>query len=326
MKLYTERNINEQLRPMINARGRSFSDPYIAEFYMTSYPEFKAPSDVRWDLNCYKLIDFLTTSIKLIFDKGFGEVSSPYDEKLSGNKLLNDPRLVHAIKNELEGGISITSSIYKNIFIDVSMKRIGRSSIFKNVSNHVIHETILKASSFRLNIPYKFYSKKEDGNYGFVKFRFEGFDKFFNVIIIDGPEGKDGKLYHKRYRFTFDTVLGTLFVHNILCSGWSRLDDNFRDDFYNLSRYANILFRMRFLPFNEKPLITLKMDEVLASLGITSTNNHIRKKKFFDLINELRDSNFIDIVSIKDNVVEATRSTHKKKQKKIIPITRNSAL
>lgn len=316
--LVTEMSINKNMRPMIDARGRTFSEPYRAEFQYGGRPNFKALSSSRWDLNCYKLIDVLSTAIKKIFDSSYGNIRGVRDLKQKGIniKLLENPNLIYPDEEE-NRSVEDSCDMYKLNFM-ISVKDLRKSSILKGISNAALYDTIEKASTCKINIPYGFMSKKPDGSYGYITYRYDGYQTLFKAERLLGQVSNDGKYYNSCYNFTFNTPIGFLFVHNIFCGGWCKIDF----DFYSLSRYANILYRMQFLPYTDI-VRNLKVDSTLKSLGITSSNPTIRKKTFFRIINELRDSNFIDIISVSDIMVEAKTSSGKKRQNKVVPFSKS---
>ena len=321
MNIVTERSINLQMRPMINARGKVFP-PIYKIFNSAGHENFTATGESRWDYNCYRLMDFLASKIKENVDKKIGEIFSATDSRLSELQIeiLSNPDKVYSLKEKLDSykkGADV-----KLIVVSVTQstpREMLNSKCLEGIDRLNLDSTILKASSCKVNIPFEF-KTIIDKKSKFVPFVYKNFDSFFTFEKISGEMSSDGKYYRPTYKFNFDTVLGYLFIHNIICAGCCKIEE----PFYKLSNYANILFRMKFLPYSNYIKRVLYMDDILTSLNIKEPNKRWRKQFFYRLINELRDFGLITISSITDDVVICYRSKSKKveKENKVIPFER----
>jgi len=320
--IVSERSINLQMRPMVDGRGRSFNinntNMYAPDF-IPSCRGFTARSDSRWDYNCYRLIDYISSVIKKRIYIDYGNIRDAYDKRLEFLPLLKDPLLVYNFNRDLELGLGTSSvPLYTRFSFTSTVKDIRNSPIFKGINNSELYTAIDKASSCKINVKYQ-YKVIKDNKSKYSEFDYSSdfiFYNLFNVEQLLGPQSKDGKYYNRSYKFSFDTPLGCLFIHNMLCAGWCKIDDHF----YELSKYANFLFRINFLPFNNIP-IKLSIQKTLKSLGITEKTPSVRKKKFFKFLNELRDFKFIDVTSVDgDEVICARTKKRKKKTADVIPI------
>ena len=72
------------------------------------------------------------------------------------------------------------------------------------------------------------------------------------------------KVDGERYTVTFDTVLGNLFCHNIQLRGFNQLPDNF----YELPKPAQLVYRKFLSHFYKPHPINLHIDEITALLNL----------------------------------------------------------
>lgn len=294
MKIVSEICLNKKMRPMINSKGKIFPPVYtIGENEKT----FSAPGDSRWDYNCYRLMDFFASKIKQGYDRTFGEIKSVTDPFLSNNMLLVNPSLINTLKTELESynNGNKTNNSLLTVTINASVKEMRNHECLQGISNYQLHETIKKASDCKVNMIYDFKTIKDNKGV-FDHYKYDGFDNFFSFEKIQGEAASNGKFYQTTYKFYFNTIIGYLFTHNILCAGWCVIEP----PFYRLSPLSNILFRMEFLPFTNNIKRILIQDTVLNSLGIIEKGKSVRKRIFRRIVEELTDYNLIDIKRIKN--------------------------
>lgn len=300
--ILSERGINIHFYPIVGARGKDLSKDYIR--YKNGNIDFIAKEGSRWDYNCYRLMDFLSTKIRERFDqiclRQMGKIIK-HDDLLNLHNaiLLHSPNRLQELDPRNICNNSQTKEMrefYSSDF-EVSIKEMLKSPCFQGLDGYAIKKIIKKASdcSVKVNWYFKSESKIKEGytSYDFkhTYSNLDGeFDQLFNFEFKEGVRGKDGKSYSNICNFKFDTILSSIFIHNIVTGGYSLIEE----PFYSLSRYANILFRMFILNYTNQRTI-LDMNTVTHRLGLIYSNPSALKKRFTNLILELYEHRLISL-------------------------------
>jgi hypothetical protein len=93
------------------------------------------------------------------------------------------------------------------------------------------------------------------------------FSRLFELASIDVDVRKDGIVQKREYYVIFNTILGELFVHNLL----SRNYDCVSTDLYNLPPSAQIFYR-RFLVHHNFPVTQLNLETIVQEMNFIDTN------------------------------------------------------
>lgn len=268
------------------------------------YSDFIIYEGSKWDLNCYNLVDILSTKIRKKFENSIkrlwnASINGPYDSRLPPYfPLCSQPERIKQLEPDYEDKDNPDVKELKhscNLKISIPITEISNSIPFKHSNNNVIRKTIEIISTClmrvicRVNIQLQ--NKK---NFTFQhKYQMKTPTTLFKYEYIEGIEGKDKRYYGSKYRFIFDGVLGSIFINNIGTGAYNLIE--FPEDFYNLSKYANLLFRKFLLHLDHTPVINLERDIVLSYIGIYDKEPYQQKRRFKLIIEELQDLKFINI-------------------------------
>jgi hypothetical protein len=301
--LVSERGINLHFYPVVKSRSRKLEEDCIKK--RKNQIVFISEKGCAWDYNCYCLMDYFASEYKNSFDKlcitnGSELIIDWYDARLDEFLFINRPDFIVDFQRELEtpGYHPKLRDIYCKNFSRRSKEMLKHPSL-KHMSGKILKTTIEKASSFMVKTKYAFLAEGKTRYDGYLKRDFSNsFDgiagsEFYNLFNFESKPltiGKDKKNYNIEYYFSFNTILGALFLHNISCKSYNLINDSFT--FYNISKNANLLFRKRFISL--KGISTfLRMDTVLSDLSLYNSNFSESKKKFISIVEELTDHKLI---------------------------------
>jgi hypothetical protein len=93
------------------------------------------------------------------------------------------------------------------------------------------------------------------------------FSRFFEFGYVDKKIRKDGIIQEREYYVIFDTILGELFVHNLLTKNY----DWFDNSFYSLPESAQLFYR-QFLVHHDFKMIPLNLDTIVTKMGFQDKN------------------------------------------------------
>jgi len=296
MKMLSERGFNIHMFPMIQRRGRVFKEDYIRKDSKGKIV-FVAKEGSRWNLRCYKFMDWLSTKVRNRFDEYMlaefpdeGLIKSCNDQRI-GDKccLLYKPTYFLNILDCLKGNDSSYKMLSQSYQWNptIPLKQIAKELGWEK--SHVI-----KVVEIITNCKMRFSYQIKTGNlynnsmkFSFKNFSYvpEEFESFFNVDIKDG-----------NCNFIFNTGLGLCFIHNLLTGGYELIDENL----YKLSESAQLLYRQRIFTYPGFPT-TITKDYVFNLLGITGKNKTSNNTLFKKIIEELIEFKLIFIKDKKDS-------------------------
>jgi hypothetical protein len=100
-------------------------------------------------------------------------------------------------------------------------------------------------------------------------------EKWYQMNVFSRPfelgykdnERSDRVVLSRIYFIFFNTILGELFVHNLLTKGYDWVGSNF----YNLPSSAQIFYR-RFILHHNYPSIQLNLDTIVENMNFTEKN------------------------------------------------------
>ncbi len=304
MVIISERGINIHFYPIVSLKGRKLEGDYVR--YKNKKIDFIAEEGSRWDYNCYRLMDFLSTCVREVFDQTcidqLGEIIKTADHPTLQTcaVLLHSPNRTIDLDRNYSADTKYIEEMRKfySMGLRIPVRELLKAPSLKGIHASHLRKTIEKTSSCRVKVNYQFKSQSDKEINGYRLFDFKNkycnfnddFTNLFDYEYVPGKQSMDGKHYNAEYKFKFGSVLAGIFVHNIVTGGYSLIDESF----YNLSKYANILFRMFLLNYTDQKTI-IDMNTATHRLGFTNSNPTERKNYFIKLINELFSAGLISL-------------------------------
>lgn len=324
MIMLSEVGINRHIFPMIPKRGRKFEKDYVV-VNKKNEPIFIAEKDSRWNIRCYKFMDYLSSLVRDKFNidmfnenPELGAVIRLDDPRLSKHYLLSAPSNFIPIilkgfeyPKSREGELAIAY----NKPIKISYKEAAKDLGWYKNDVKLIIETILK---FKFKTKYEIHTFKKRNS---IKSSFkissynnleEDFETLFNVEL-----NKDNCVIN------FNTPFGVCFIHNIHTSGYELINDVI----YNLSESTQIIYRKRFFTFSKLLNVPISKEYVLKHLNITTKNSTSKNVLFKKVIKELLTIDSIEFRSMREDCYILSLGVKKKKiiKDNIIPLNEKIA-
>ncbi len=293
-KIVSERGVNVHMFPMVENRWDKLEGKIIKK--VGNRVVFVAQENSRWDLNCFKFMDFLATYIKNDWDDECTEyyqdiIDDPYRNLTDLLPIYNRASNIYVINNH-----NNPFGIYQREYT-IPFRSISKSLSCKGWTKDIIKNTLQKITSCKVKTIYALYCENsEDRSTWANKFsnmcETDEFQSFFDYDI-------EGKLYSNIAKIKFNSQLGAAFLHNIFSSGYCFIDE----PFYCLSKNAQILYRKRYLPYTTAASnVTLNKEKTFHILGLNnSSNKTVSNKLFKNIIEELVDFDLIKIMGKSKN-------------------------
>jgi hypothetical protein len=322
MKMLSERGFNIHMFPMIPKKGRVFEGEYVRK-NRKGETVFIAAEGSKWNLRCYKFMDWLSTKLRTRFDDNtffinseLGIIKHIYDHRLSEYVLLTKPKWFYDVVDGVQNRFSKNEKLarpYKESY------RIYYKDVSKDLKWEKKHvkETIEMISKCKFKTRYNFQTTKINNNrttgnfdHGYTNLNSE-FDKMFNVLFNKNTDFDNGDCL-----IVFNTSFSICFLHNLFTGGYQLIDNNL----YNLSESSQLVYRQRFFTYGNLKFGTyLNIEWVMNFLNNNSPNKTAKVNLFKKIINELISINGIEIKrKVSDTNYHLTYNI--KKQNKIIPI------
>lgn len=246
----------------------------------------------------YNTIDFSITipsihndSIKE-FSKKMTDVKLDVLQSLNDSTNIDDDPYSDQISGSLYSGSSPQLDRPIGICFDVVDLR-NCSCALKSYSTKRIEKLIEELSEVKLCVNYNV-SYYDDTNKHYV------YKKIYNKIPsrlfriqerLDIPYRSGG--IHKVYKIAFDTILGYLFIHNILSSNGNYIPTNF----YNMSKEAQLMYKNMLLTtsisYKSEKIINITYSQVNTRLRLKIPTINGMRLKVDKILNELVLNNFI---------------------------------
>ncbi len=335
MRIIAERGVCVNIFPMVEARGKKFEGDYIIK--RQGKPIFIGHENSRWDYNCYRVMDFVASKIREDFDnycyQKFGEKNIPLSN-FPQFFLISRPDMIDNVyRDDLNNIMKNERNIY-SVEFNINFNDMMKSDCLKGLQPYIIKDTLQKINNFKFKTNYKIKTesnvKTTDGislldfSKGISNLN-NNFTSFIKIKDSSYNLGVNNKKYNRKLNFCLGPMYGcseftVAFMHNIFTGGYNVIKNPKK--FYSLSKYANILYRLRFFQFNNIKTV-LKFTNVMNELGLSMNNITNSKKKFIQIIEDLADNKFIYIMdSGKDgNDIIYNVSTAKPKKKILIKST-----
>lgn len=313
MQMLSEVGVNRHIYPIIQKRGRVFEGEYVKRDKDEII--FSATEESRWNLRCYKFMDYVSSKIRKGFEdfnynqnRSLGKIKSLSDPRLEKYNLLMRPDLIYSIKegvNNPKGQngylagpyIYFPNFIIKNIAKDLKWSKADVIEIIKMISN------------YKFKTKYYFFTAKVYGtrtlkNYKYFYDNFSGVhEPLFNIEFSEDESECIVK---------FNTGFGICFLHNLYVGGYNLFD---KKKLYSLSESVQILYRKKFFQWGRLPKVYLGINNVMDILGTKSVNKTSERLVFHRIISELIEKTEVNLVEKKcENRYELSKGIKEKKK------------
>jgi hypothetical protein len=142
-----------------------------------------------------------------------------------------------------------------------------RKFVGQDLSSNEILQLLLDTSrvEFKLVFPVRLCLDKKGTKEDFYIMHF--FSHPFEVGYANIDVREDGVVRQRRYTVVFNTILGELFVHNLLAKNYDWVDSGF----YKLPQSAQVFYR-RFLLHNNYALVPINLETIAQKLNYSDRN------------------------------------------------------
>jgi hypothetical protein len=160
----------------------------------------------------------------------------------------------------------------------------------RKYSSCQIRDMIVQASecSLVMNYPVRFFDGKEYKTFPFSNNLYPS--KLFTIQeILETKMSKNHHVLERTYHIKFDTLLGYMFMQNVL-SGHT---DLLPGSFYEMSDYSQLFYRLFIRPYYNQVKNPISIDEVRRRLVLKTKDTYMVRKVINRILNELVLHNFI---------------------------------
>lgn len=160
----------------------------------------------------------------------------------------------------------------------------------KQYSSCQIQDMIVQTSecSLVMNYPVRFFDGKEYHTFPFTNSGFPS--KLFTIHkIFPTKMSQNNHVLARTYHISFDTLLGYMFMQNVL-SGYT---DLLPGSFYEMSDYGQLFYRLFIRPYFNQVKNPISIDEVRRRLVLKTKDTYMVRKVINRILNELALHNLI---------------------------------
>jgi hypothetical protein len=310
MKLASEKSFNKAVCPVMDIKGKTVEYPFILQFGNSVFvcaQGILGPKQVM-------VMDVLGTGlIHMLYnntDKYSGRIpiwKETRVKQISGD-YMSDNLVQYFTKNlSSDSDGKIPEAWYSDkglINIDLKYERIKKPitlvlndgvlrrelPFLKGYSSVQIAEMIRQTSECVLNMTYPI--RHHNGNeYKTVPFNNYQFPTHLFTLIKTEPSkwSKDNHILERKYTIRFDTILGYVFMQNVL----SCHTDLVPGKFYEMSDYAQLFYRIFILPYFGKVKNPISIDEIRHRLVLKTSDTYMVRKVIKRILDELAANRFI---------------------------------
>jgi len=191
-------------------------------------------------------MDLVATKIRQAFKDWATSNGNKCKDQSNILTYLNNPDTVHSFES---GDKSF--EIYRK-GIELTSKDFAKFPGTRHLTSTELKKTLNMITNYRFTGSYRIMTLKDE------KYNFQHRVELTNAKLCSIDN----------FQIKFDTVLGSLFIHNIFSGAVTKLPDYIFDQFFNLSKYPTFLFRKYLLHLNHLIFITLDLDDVKIQLGL----------------------------------------------------------
>lgn len=282
MRMLSERSLNRALSPLMKAKNKNVEFPYkfkdkdlTLNYYMTE--------------KHFAVLDFFATKFMNSYvnciskDEPFS--FNPYDKKvLQSNQVTTDPHFRFKSFDNTDGcpGSPFDDSFGKIKASEIRASGHGKFTI-KQIDQIM---TDFGTKPIKATIPVRVYNMTQS------KYHTKDFSvnsRIMNLMHRDEIRNSKNQLIDVSYISHFGTILGSIFQLNLSVINL----DIIPDGFYDLSKYAQCLFRRFILP-NSFSYMEISIEKIKNEMGFATEYQPMLKPVITRLLNELKSGNFID--------------------------------
>ena len=271
----SDRGMNKAIHPVINKREHPVVFPF--EWIDPKSGHSCFINDGYWDEKNFMAMD--AVGYMLLLKEGEDKLpvnpSLIFDNIKSIKNMETD--ISRSAKNIIEPDI-LDQPVSEHFirFNDTDFRKFTSTDLSSNQIFKLLYET--SRVEFKLCFPIRLKDKKEE------TYQMNYYSRFFEFGHINMQVRKDGIIQHREYQCTFNTLLGKMFVHNLL----SKNNDWIDNRFYMLPRTAQLFFR-QFLIHNNQEKISFNLSTIKERLNLYNDN-------ITNLINTIEQNALIPLV------------------------------
>jgi hypothetical protein len=247
----SERGINKAIPAIMKRRGESWPVEYTDRWENTCHV-----SNGHWQTKNYRVMDV----VGYMFLMKMGGDCLPKD----ATPIFNDLHDIQQLENQLNGGSNNILCTGKRHYIRFTDDQFRQFSGFKLGSTQ-IRDLLLHTSrvEFKLTFPVRLKSTGSKEN----THRMNYYSRFFEMGYEDLNVKNNGVVLARRYTINFNTLLGELFVNNLL----AKFNDWIDTRFYLLPNSAQYFYRRALIHHNFRRK-EFNLATIAEYAGLTDSN------------------------------------------------------
>jgi len=305
--MISERSLNRLLIGISKRRGHR-----DIEFPLTLSPYPKHEKNVVtmssfWDSRNFMLIDY----IGHLLANHWYKTKKYYEDEEKENYIPANPynrhtnKIVIQVENqkdEIDYNEAATSVIPQDFNMCIEEKTIKQNYFFRNLSSIAIENLFNSTASCKFNFyyPIRVYNKQ-------MKKFTENPVKIENENIFDCELAScnitpSGRRNNKKYKITFNTNFGRLFLYNLICINFDWITS--KVDFFNLSETSQLIYRKYILSRNGFKHKRFKDCTIISGLGFMNKSHSENIKAIEKGLLVLKDNSLIKNWTYENNVFE----------------------
>jgi hypothetical protein len=247
----SERGMNKVIPAIMKHRGQSWPVEYTDKWGNTCHV-----SNGHWETKNYRVMDV----VGYMFLMHMGGDSLPKD----ATPIFNDLHDIQQLEKQLNGGHSHAFSTGNRHYIRFTDDQFRQYSGLQ-MSSTQIRDLLLETSrvEFKLTFPVRLKSTGSKEN----THRMNYYSRFFEMGHEDLNVKSNGVVLTRRYTINFNTLLGELFVNNLL----AKFNDWIDTRFYLLPNSAQYFYRRALIHHNFKRK-AFNLATIAEYAGLTDSN------------------------------------------------------
>ena len=260
----SERGMNKVIPPVYKSKGQCFPIKWTDRWDNTCYV-----SNGNWAAKNYQVMDAL--GYMFVLKEGgdcLPKKSAPIFDDLfeiqQRESQLNKPQNPAILNPDKTSITTSTMASGRSHSISFTDKDFRKQTGFKMGTSEIL-QLLLETSrvEFKLTFPVRLKSTGSKENTHRMNF----FSRFYELGYEDIRIRKDGIVQERRYRVHFNTLLGELFVNNLM----ARYNDRVDLKFYLLPDSAQIFYRRVLLHNNISPF-EIGPHKIAGAVGLKDSN------------------------------------------------------
>jgi len=271
---YSERGMNKVIPPIYKRKGQEFPVEWTDKWGYSCYV-----SNGYWGSKNYRVMD----ALGYMFLMKEGGDCLPK----KSNPLFDDLYEIEQRENQLNSGKGTIISLGTKHYIRFTDNDFRKFTDLQLSSSEIM--TLLLETSrveFKLTFPVRLKSTGSKEN----THRMNYYSRFFEIGVEDVKVKSNGIVMNRRYQIFFNTLLGELFVNNLL----GKFNDRIDIGFYLLPDSAQIFYR-RALLHNNFGKIPFSLATIAEYTGLKDSNRrNLAVTVETNILRPLRESGYID--------------------------------